>query len=287
MYLRVLGVLGVALVAVLLWRSVFVVGQDEAAVVTHFGQVLRDDLAPGLHLKSPLDDAHEFDRRLLTRSYPGEAFLSQDQKALTIDFYIKWRLIDPARYFRATGGDEDATAGRLADLVRERIRSAVAAEPLTAAVADTSLAANALRASALRAPSARLGVELVDAQLQRVDLPEEEANAVYQRMQQSLMSQAQQVRTQGSAEADKVRTDAERKRAQIMADATRDAQRVRGEADAAAAAAYARAYGANPEFAAFYRSLQAYKNSLGRDGDILVISPEGEFFKYLHSASGR
>jgi len=127
---------------------------------------------------------------------------------------------------------------------------------------------------------------MVDVQLQRIDLPEEVANAVYQRMQQSLVTQAQQLRAQGIADADKIRSDAEHKRAEILADATREAQRVRGEADAAAAATYARAYGANPEFAAFTRSLQAYKSSLGREGDILVISPEGEFFKYLHSASG-
>ena len=106
-------------------------------------------------------------------------------------------------------------------------------------------------------------------------------------MQQSLMSQTQQLRDQGEAQAEKIRADAERKRAQILADATREAQRLRGDADATAAGAYARAYGANAEFAAFYRSMQAYKSALGRDGDVLVISPDGEFFKYLHSASGR
>ena len=287
MYGRILGALAAVLVAALLWRSVFVVDEGEAALVTRFGQVQPADYAPGAHLKSPFDEVHKFDRRLVTRSYPGEVFLSQDQKALTIDFYVKWRLLDPARYFQATGADEDVAAARLADVVRERIKAAVAAEPLAAAIADTHLADDSLRAGALRAPSGRLGVELVDARLQRIDLPDDLANAVYQRMQQSLSAQAQQLRTQGNAEADKIRADAEHKRAQTLADATREAQRVRGEADAAAAGAYAKAYGANPEFAAFYRSLQAYKSSLGRDGDILVIAPEGEFFKYLHSASGR
>ena len=287
MYGRILGALAVVIVAALLWRSVFVVDEGEAALVTRFGQVQPADYAPGAHLKSPFDEVHKFDRRLVTRSYPGEVFLSQDQKALTIDFYVKWRLLDPARYFQATGADEDVAAARLADVVRERIKAAVAAEPLAAAIADTHLADDTLRAGALRAPSGRLGVELVDARLQRIDLPDDLANAVYQRMQQSLSAQAQQLRTQGNAEADKIRADAEHKRAQTLADATREAQRVRGEADAAAAGAYAKAFGANPEFAAFYRSLQAYKSSLGRDGDILVIAPEGEFFKYLHSASGR
>jgi membrane protease subunit HflC len=146
----------------------------------------------------------------------------------------------------------------------------------------------AVRASGAAVGAAqRLGVELADLQLQRIDLSDELGSAVFQRMQQSLAAQAQQLRSQSVAEADRIRADAERRRAQVLADGTREAQRVRGEADLAAANAYAKAYGSNPEFAAFYRSLQAYRNTLGRDGDILVLSPEGEFFKYLHSASGR
>jgi membrane protease subunit HflC len=287
MYVRILYAVAALLVIVLLLRSVFVVDESEAAVITRFGQVQPGDFAPGAHLKSPFDEVHKFDRRLVTRAYAGETFLSQDQKALSVDFYVRWRLVDPVRYFQATGADEDVAAARLADLVRERIKAAVAAAPLAAAIADSNLADDTLRAGALRAPSARLGVELVEARLQRFDLPDELANAIYERMQQNLTAQAQQLRTQGNVDADKLRADAEHKRAQTLADATREAQRVRGEADAAAAAAYAKAYGANPEFASFYRSLEAYKSSLGRDGDILVIAPEGEFFKYLHSASGR
>jgi membrane protease subunit HflC len=278
--------LGIALAAVLLWRSVFIVDETEVALLTRFGQLQPTDYGAGAHLKLPLDEVHKFDRRLITRSYLGESFLSKDQKPLTVDFYLRWRLIDPARLFAANGGDEDATAARMAELVRERIRAVLAAAPLAADITDTHPAAGALHADSLRTSAEQLGVELVDVQLQRIDLPEEVANAVYQRMQQSLITQAQQLRVQGSADVDKIRSDAEHKRAEILADATREAQRVRGEADAAAAATYARAYGANPEFAAFTRSLQAYKSSLGREGDILVISPEGEFFKYLHSASG-
>jgi modulator of FtsH protease HflC len=287
MAVRVFTALGFVLIAVLLWRSVFTVDQGEVALLTRFAHIQSGDYGPGAHLKSPFDEVHKFDRRLITRSFQGEGFLSQDQKALNIDFYVKWRLLDAARYFTATGADEDVTATRLADLVRNRIRSALAAAPLAADIADTHLAASVLGDGALRAPAKLLGVELVDAQLQRVDLPDDLANAVYQRMQQSLVAQAAQSRAQGDAESEKIRADAEHKRAQTLADATRESQRLRGEADAAAADAYANAYRANPEFAAFSRTLQAYKNSLGREGDILVLSPEGEFFKYLHSASGR
>jgi modulator of FtsH protease HflC len=287
MYPRLLASLGIALIAVLLWRSVFVVDEGTVALLTRFGQLQPAEYFPGAHLKSPLDAVRRFDSRLITRVFPGEALLSQDQKAPSVDFYVKWRLANAARYFEATGGDEDAVAARLAEVVREQLKSAVAAAPLAASISNAQLLSGAASLDALRSQAALLGVQFVDAQLQRVDLPDDAANAVYQRMQQNLVAQAQQLRDQGSAQADKIRADAEQKRAEILANATREAQRVRGEADANAAGAYARAYGANPEFAAFYRAMEAYKRTLGRDGDIVVLSPEGEFFKYLHSASGR
>ena len=287
MYPRLFAAVGVVLLALLLWSVVFVVEEGSLGVLTRFGQVQSEEFGSGAHLKSPFDAVHRFDRRLITRVYPGESFLSQDQKALNVDFYIKWRLADAARYFQATGGDEDAVAMRLADIVRDRLKTAVAAVPLAASIADTRLTAAALDSDALRAQAAQLGVSFVDAQLQRVDLPDDVANSVYQRMQQSLVSQTQQLRDDGDAQAEKIRSDAEHRRAQILADATRESQRIRGDADVAAAAAYAKAYGANVEFGAFYRSMQAYKNTIGRDGDVLVIAPDGEFFKYLHSASGR
>jgi len=278
---------GVLLALVLLWRSVFVVDETEVALLTRFGQLQPTDYGAGAHVKSPFEEVHRFDRRLITRTYLGEAFLSKDQKPLTVDFSMRWRLVDPTRLFAANGGDEEATAAHMVELVRDRIRAALAAQTLAADVAEAHLAATALHADALRSSAEQLGVDLVDVQLQRIVLPEDALNDVYQRMQQSLSSQAQQIHAQGSADADKIRADAERRRAEILADASREAQHIRGDADAAASATYARAYSANPEFAAFTRSLQAYKNSLGKEGDIFVISPEGEFFKYLHSASGR
>jgi membrane protease subunit HflC len=284
---RLLATLGIALAALLLWRSTFSVTEGEVGLRTRFGQIEGAPYGPGVHLKSPFDELHIFDCRILTRAFPGESFLTHDQKALSIDFYIKWQLLDAARFFRTTGGDEDMAALRLADIVRDRLKSAVAAQPLTQVIADARGTLSDEGFSQIGAAAREFGIELIDLKLQRVDLSDDVAAAVYQRMQQSQIAQAQQLRASGLADAEKIRADAERKRADILADATREAQRIRGEADARASAAYARAYAHNPEFAAFYRSMQAYKDTLGRDGDILVIVPEGEFFKYLHSASGR
>jgi membrane protease subunit HflC len=287
MSVRLLASLGIALAVVLLWRSSFILNEGETALRTRFGQIEGAQYGPGLHLKSPLDEVHVFDRRILTRAFPGESFLTRDQKALNVDFYVKWQLLDAARFFQATGGDEDMAALRLADIVRDRLKSAVASEPLSKVVTDARGTLSDAGFNQIGAAAREFGVELIDVELQRIDLTDDVATAVYQRMQQSQIAQAQQLRASGVADAEKIRADAERKRAEILADATREAQRIRGEADARANAAYVKAYAHNPEFAAFYRSMQAYKNTLGRDGDILVIAPEGEFFKYLHSANGR
>jgi membrane protease subunit HflC len=287
MAVRLLTSLGVALAAVLLWRSVFILNEDQVALRTRFGQLDGALYQPGLHLKSPLDELHIFDGRILTRAFAGESFLTGDQKALSVDFYVKWQLLDAARVFQVSGGDEDMAGLRLADIVRDRLKSAVAGQPLTKVIADPRGTLSDAAFDEIGAAAREFGVRLIDVQLQRIDLTDDVATAVYQRMQQSAIAQAQQLRASGVADAEKIRADAERKRADILADATREAQHLRGEADARASAAYARAYAKNPEFAAFYRSMQAYRNTLGLDGDILVIAPEGEFFKYLHSASGR
>ena len=287
MNLRTLYAVLLLALAGLLWRSAFTVDETEVALLSRFGQVQPGQYGAGLHFKLPVDSVLRFDRRLLTRAFPGESFTTQDQKSISVDFYEKWRLVDAAVFYQATGGDQDVTAQRLADVVREQLKSALAQQPLAALIGDIKLVGEVRTSAAVASAAQRLGVQVVDLELQRIDLSDELANAAYQRMQQSLATQAQQIRSQSLTEADRIRADAERRRAQILADGTREAQRVRAEADLAAANTYAKAYGSNPEFAAFYRSLQAYKNTLGRDGDILVLSPEGEFFKYLHSASGR
>jgi membrane protease subunit HflC len=284
---RLLVAVGVVIAVVLIWRSAFVVDQGEIALRTRFDQIAGPQLGPGLHFKSPFDEVHTFDRRILSRAYPGESFLTRDQKALNIDFFVKWRLNDALRFFQTSGGDEDMAALRLADAVRDHLKASVAGQPLSAVIAQPRGTLDEATFNQLQTTADALGLDLIDVQMSRVELTDDVASAVYQRMQQSLIAKAQQLRAAGTVDAEKIRSDAEHKRAEVLADATREAQRLRGSADEQAAAAYARAYGRNAEFAAFYRSMQAYKDTLGRDGDILVISPEGEFFKYLHSASGR
>jgi membrane protease subunit HflC len=277
----------VLLAAVLLWRCVFIVDESDTAMRMRFGQILGTQYGPGLHFRSPFDEVRTFDRRVLSRMVSGESFLTRDQKALNIDFYLKWRLLDPLRLYQVSGGDADMASLRLTDQVRDRLKGAVATQTFAVVIAEPRATLSVAAFNELQTAAAALGLDLIDVQIHRIDLTDDVASAVYQRMQQELIAKAQQLRSSGAAEAEKIRGDAERQRAEILAEATRQSQHLRGEADSQASAAYARAYGRNAEFSAFYRSMQAYKNTLGRDGDILVVAPEGEFFKYLHSANGR
>jgi membrane protease subunit HflC len=282
---RLLGTaIVVALLAVAVWSAAYCVGQNEYGLQTRFGRVVAAESAPGLHWKLPFDRVHRIDGRVIGRSFPGESLLSNDGRALTADLSLRWRVSDPQRYFEATGGDEDLTAARLGDIVRADVKAAAAQLTVAQLQAATHAGLTAEQLAHAKRAFGELGVEFTDVALQRADLADDVAASVYQRMQESYLALAKQLRATGGGEADTIRADADRRRTETLANAARDAQRIRGEGDAEAAATYARAYGHNAEFAAFYRSLAAYRNSLGRDGDVLVISPDGEFFRYLHSS---
>ncbi len=283
---RALSATAILVAAVLLWRSIWIVDEGEIALRTRLGQVVGAPCGPGLHLKSPLDEIHVFDLRVVSRSYPDDLFVTLDQKPVNVDFYIKWKMVDALRYFQATGGDEEVAAQRLMVDVRDRLKQAVGSQSLATINQRPRGTLSEASFEEIQRNAEGLGVDLLDVQLQHVELTDDVAAAVSQRMQQGLIAQTTQLRAAGASDAEKIRADADRKRADILADATRQSQHLRGQADVDAAAALARAYGRNAEFAAFYRSMQAYKKTLGREGDILIISPEGDFFKYLHSASG-
>ncbi|HEY7930223.1 MAG TPA: protease modulator HflC [Steroidobacteraceae bacterium] len=281
------SVLALLVAALLLDGALFRVAQGGTAVCTRLGQLLPGAYGPGLHWKLPFDQVHRFDERLTTRTYPGESFLTSDQRTLSVDFLLRYRLRDVSAFYQSTGGDEDVAARRLADLTRDRLKTTVVHETLAALQSQSRGGLSSEDFAMLRSAASGAGLELVDLQLQRIDLSDQAASAVYQRMEQAFSARTQQLDASGTLHADQIRADAERKRAQILADATRQAQRIRADADARAAALYAHSYGKNPELAAFTQSLAAYKSSLEHEGDVLVITPEGDFFKYLRSPSGR
>lgn len=265
--------------------SLFSVNETEYAIRTRFGAIIDNRYTSGLHLKWPWDMVTKFDRRILSESYTGETFLTNDGRNLIVDFYVMWRVKDPTNYYTAAGGSESIAGERLAAIVKDGIKSVVAQRTLQQIVAAERAAFTAEMFGPASHNAEGLGVDLVDVRVQRIDLPDEVAARVYESMKQNFAKTANRLRAEGQQQSATIRAGAERQRTVILADAERDADRVRGEGDAVAAQTYARAYSKNPEFYAFYRSMQAYDRSLGKEGDLLVVTPEGEFFRYLKDAS--
>jgi modulator of FtsH protease HflC len=263
--------------------SLFSVSESQLAIRTQFGAIVATNYAPGLHAKWPWDEIEIFEKRILSQTYQGETFLTNDNRGLIVDFYVKWRIHDAPRYFQATGGREDIAGDRLAEIVKDGIKSVVAQRNLQQIVAAERAAVTGDMLERANAGVNALGIDLIDVRVQRIDLPEDVSSRVYESMKQNFAKIAATLRAEGSSTAVQIRAKAERERTEILSSAERDALRVRGQADALAAQIYARAYSRNPEFYAFYRSLQAYERSLGKDGDVLVVTPDSEFFKYLKS----
>ncbi|MBV6417235.1 MAG: Modulator of FtsH protease HflC [Steroidobacteraceae bacterium] len=274
--------LAIALVLIIGLSSLFTVQQTQLAIRTQFGEIKGDDYGPGLHVKWPfIDQVARFERRVVTQNYAGETFLTNENRGLLVDFYIKWRVADAAKYFRATGGNEEAAGQRLADIVKDGIKNAVAQRTLREVVtAERAEVTGEMIGRASKAVD-EFGIQLVDVRLQRIDLPDDVAARVYETMKQNFERQARQLRGEGEKDSQRIKAEADRQRTEILSAAARDALRIRGEGDATATATYAKAYDRNPEFYAFYRSLQAYRNSIGKEGDVLVVSPDSEFFKYF------
>jgi membrane protease subunit HflC len=265
---------------------VFTVAESELAIRTQFREIRGTGYGPGLHFKFPIDTIIKFERRVVSQSFQGETFLTSENRGLVVDYYVKWRIRDPARYFRTFGENEGAAAQRLSDIVKDGIKNAVAQRTLQEIVSAERTAFTGDMYGRASKTVENLGLELVDVRVQRIDLPEDVASRVYASMQQSFDRLARQLRGEGEKDALRIRAEADRKRTEIIANASRDALKIRGEADSRAASVYSAAYGRNPEFYSFYRSIQAYKNSLGKEGDIMVVSPDSEFFRYLRSPTG-
>jgi len=283
---RVLGILVVIFaVLLLITTSTFIVKEQELALRVQIQEIVGKDYKPGLHFKYPfIDSVVKFDRRVLTLRFDGEQFLTKESQGLTIGYYIKWRISDPEQFYQATsGGDEGRAEGLVGQTIQDGIKNAIAGRTLKEIVISDRQQVTGEFMPRAAATLSRLGIQLIDVRVQRIDLQEDVAARVYESMKQSFEGIARTQRGEGDRDSQIIRSTAERKKIELIATANADAQRIRGEGDSTAAALYAAAYNRNPEFYAFYRSLQAYRNSLGREGDVIVVSPDSEFFRYLKS----
>jgi membrane protease subunit HflC len=281
---RLIGIVMAAVVA--LSFCVFTVSENEVAIRTQFREIVATDYAPGLHFKWPIDTVRKFEKRIVSQSFEGETFLTSENRGLIVDYFVKWRIKDPGRYSQSFGTDTSAAGQRLSDIVKDGIKNAVAQRTLQQIVSAERTAFTGDMFDRASKSAESLGLELVDARVQKIGLPPDVESRVYASMQQSFGKLARQLRGEGEKEALRIRAEADRKRTEILAIASRDSLKIRGEGDAKAAAIYSAAYGRNPEFYAFYRSLQAYKTSLGKEGDLMVVSPDSDFFRYLRGPGG-
>ncbi|NHC05278.1 protease FtsH subunit HflC [Azonexus fungiphilus] len=280
--LNVLGGL-VALVLVVLSMSLFTVDQRQYALVFQLGEVKQVITEPGLNFKVPMiQNVRFFDRRILTLdSADPERFITSEKKNVLVDSYIKWRIIDPKLYYISVGGDEARARTRLSQTVNAGLREEFGKRLVHDVISgERDKIMEQMREKA-DTDARRIGVQIVDVRLKRVELPDEVSGAVYSRMEAERKRVANELRSEGAAEAEKIRADADRQREVIIAEAYRDAQKTKGDGDAKAAAIYGDAFGKSPEFYAFYRSLEAYRNSFANKSDVLVVEPNSDFFKYM------
>jgi len=278
------AVFALALLAVLA-MSMFTVDQRRFAIVFQLGEIKDVITEPGLNFKWPLiQNVRTFDKRILTYDAPEpERFITSEKKPVLVDAFVKWRIIDVRQYYISVQGDEALASTRLAQTVNGGLRDEFSKRSVHDVVSgEREQIMEAVRTKA-DADARAIGVQIVDVRLKRVDLVQEVSESVYRRMETERKRVANELRSKGAAEAEKIKADADRQREIIIAEAYRDAQRLKGEGDAKATAIYAGAFGQNPEFYAFYRSLEAYRASFRSKGDVLVIEPNAEFFKYLKS----
>jgi membrane protease subunit HflC len=280
-----INVLGgiIATVLVVLAMSIFTVDQRQYALVFQLGEVKRVISEPGLNFKIPMiQNVRYFEKRILTLdNNEPERFITSEKKNVLVDSYIKWRIIDPSLYYISVSGDETRARTRLNQTVNAGLREEFGKRTVHDVVSgERDKIMEQMRAKADN-DARKIGVQIVDVRLKRVELPTEVSEAVYRRMEAERKRVANELRSEGSAEAEKIRADADRQREIIIADAYRDAQKIKGEGDAKASAIYAGAFGQSPEFYAFYRSLEAYRSSFKNKTDILVVDPSSDFFRYM------
>ena len=281
----ILVILGLGFVGIGL--SAFTVNEREHAIKLQVGEVVRSDYEPGLYWKIPVyQNVRKFPRRILTISDKPERIFTAERRALQVDFFVKWRIVDPVAFYTSTGGFSTIANDRLSEIIRNSIVTEFGKRSVEEAISveRAELMADMLVTASDTATG--LGVELIDVRVKQVEFPDDVKNAVYREMREERARVAAELRAQGREAAEEAKSTADKARTIILADAYRDAQLIRGEGDATSADIYAQAYNKDPEFYAFYRSIDAYRKSVGKGGDILVLDPNNEFFRYLNSSTG-
>jgi membrane protease subunit HflC len=276
--------LGLLIVLIILRSTIYVVDQRKFAIVFALGEIKEVIAEPGLHFKlpPPLQNVVYLDKRILTIDTPeADRFITAEKRNIMVDSFVKWRIVDPKQYYISVGAEEGRAIARMNQIVKAALNEEITKRTTHDVVSGEREKVMTELRNKVADDAKQIGVEIVDVRLKRVDLLPEISESVYRRMESERRRVANELRSTGAAESEKIRADADKQREVIIAEAYRDAQKIKGDGDAQASAIYGQAFGQNPEFYKFYRSLEAYRGSFKDRSDVLVIDPSSEFFRYM------
>jgi len=282
-------VLGVLIALMILSSTFYVVDQRRFALLFQFGEIKQVIREPGLHIKlpPPFQNVVFLDKRIQTIDTPeADRFITSEKRNILVDTYVKWRIADPRQYYISIGADQDRAVTRMGQIIKAALNEEITVRTTHEVVSGEREKVMSGIRQKVAEDARQIGVEIVDVRLKRVDLLPEISDSIYRRMEAERHRVANELRSTGSAESEQIRADADRQREVIIAEAYRDAERTKGEGDAKATAIYSQAFGANPDFYAFYRSLEAYRKSFHGKGDVFVVDPSADFFRFMRSPEG-
>lgn len=281
------GAVLVAFIGLILWMSTYIVHERELVIKFKLGEIVTTIDKPGLYFKIPIiNNIRKFDSRVLTLDTPSERFLTSEKKNVIVDSFVKWRISSPRDYYTSTQGDERIAVSRMISILNDEMKGQFGSKTVREVISGERSAIMQIVNENAGVKTRDLGVELVDVRIKKVELPENVSDSVFQRMIKERATVAKAFRSAGEEKAKGIRANADRQRTEILAEAYRKSEEIRGDGDAQAAKIYAESYGQDTEFYSFYRSLNAYRNSFKNSGDILVLDPDSDFFRFFKDSSG-
>jgi membrane protease subunit HflC len=274
---------GAAIAAILAGSALYTVSETEYAIKLRLGEIISVEKEPGLKFKTPfVNNVVKFDNRIQTLDAPAERFLTGEKKNVVADSFVKWKIADATRFYKATGGSVSRMNNRLTQIVKNGLKSEFSKRTIAEVVSGerTEIMKNITQLA--KKDTTEFGIEIVDVRIKRIDLSQEVSNSVYRRMQAERERVAKDFRSKGAEEAEKIQANADKERAVILANAYKESEIIRGEGDAISAANYSKVYNKNKDFYSFYRSLESYKKSFNQNNDVLVLNPNTEFFRHFN-----
>ena len=280
------GFVVLAIVAGIISMSTFIVHEREVAIKFQLGEIIKADYTPGIYFQWPfINNVIKFDSRILTLETPSERFLTSEKKNVIVDSFVKWQITDPTTFYTSTQGDERRAISRMATIINAELKGQIGAKSMKEVISGERAMIMQVVTDNAGLKIRDLGIDLIDVRIKKVELPENVSNDVYRRMATERQTVAKAFRSRGEEQAKQIRANADRQREEVLAEAYRKSEETRGEGDATAAKTYADSYNQDKEFYSFYRSLNAYENSFGNNQDLIVLSPDSDFFKFFKDAT--